>query len=206
MPEPVFRKSNVLMGLALAVVAAPLAAQSAMFSDSHNFLEAVRDRDGNAVTQVIDKPGSTLINTRDLSSGNTALHIVAERRDTVWIKFLTQKGANPNIANKDGLTPLMISASLGNTDGVEALIKAGARVDEANDLGETPLITATHQRNIDMVKVLLAKGADPDRSDNSGRSARDYAAAIGSKRLSLEFEAADAKRDGEEQNSYGPRF
>ncbi|ABC62127.1 hypothetical protein ELI_00175 [Erythrobacter litoralis HTCC2594] len=177
-----------------------------MFSDSYNFLEAVRDRDGNQVTQIIETPGSTLINTRDLATGDTALHIVAERRDTVWIRFLTQKGANPNIANKAGVTPLMISASLGNTEGVEALIKAGARHDEGNNLGETPLITATHQRNIEMVKLLLSKGADPDRNDNSGRSARDYAEAIGSKRLTMEFEAADAARDGKEQTDYGPRF
>lgn len=206
MSVPVFRKSVVVLGLSLAALAAPLAAQSGMFSDSYNFLEAVRDRDGNAVTQIIETPGSTLINTRDRANGNTALHIVAERRDTVWIKFLTQKGANPNVVNKDGQTPLMISASLGNTEGVEALVKVGARIDEANDLGETPLITATHQRNLEMVKILLDKGADPDRNDNSGRSARDYAEAINSKRLTMEFETADAERDGKEQNSYGPRF
>lgn len=210
MPAPLFRRSSAFfgaaLGLSLAALAAPLAAQSGMFSDSYNFLEAVRDRDGAKVTETIETPGSTLINTRDLATGDTALHIVAERRDTVWVRFLTQKGANPNVANKNGLTPIMISANLGNTEAVETLIKAGARFDEGNRLGETPLITATHQRNIDMVRLLLGKGADPDRNDNSGRSAREYAEAIGSKRLSDEFAAADAKRGGGEQSNYGPRF
>lgn len=201
MSLPLFRKSIVSAGLALAVLAAPAAAQ---FSDSHEFLEAVRKREGDKVTQVISQPGNTLINTRDLSSGDTALHIVAERGDTAWIRFLLQRGANPNIANKKGLTPIMIAAALGNVDGVEALIKSGARVDDQDSLGETPLISATHRRDVEMVKLLLDKGADPERSDNSGRSARDYVAAMGNKRLADEFAAADAKRAAKTGPSYGP--
>jgi uncharacterized protein len=202
---PLFRQIPLVAALSLAAVAAPLAAQ-AMFSDSYNFLEAVRDRDGDKVTTIVSTPGSTLINTRDKASGDTALHIVAQRRDAVWVRFLTQKGANPNVANKDGLTPIMISSSLGDIDSMVALIKAGARIDDANGLGETPLISATHRRDIEMVRMLLDKGADPDRNDNSGRSARDYAKIIDSKRLSAEFAAADAKRDGSEQQDYGPDF
>lgn len=205
MSSPVFRKSLLVFGLSLAAVAAPLSAQ-AMFSDGYNFLEAVRDRDAEVVNSVVDSPGNTLINTRDLSSGDTALHIVAERRDTVWIRFLTQKGANPNIANKDGVTPLMISSNLGHVDGVDAFIKAGARIDDSNALGETPLIAATHRRDIAMVRLLLANGANPDRTDNSGRSAREYVAMIGNKRLEAEFAAADEAREGKEQESYGPSF
>ncbi|RZV29063.1 MAG: ankyrin repeat domain-containing protein, partial [Sphingomonadaceae bacterium] len=34
----------------------------------------------------------------------------------------------------------------------------------------------------------------------------DYAKIIDSKRLSAEFAAADAKRDGSEQQDYGPDF
>lgn len=204
MSQPVFRRSVMILGLALAALAAPLGAQ--IFSDGRDFLEAVRDRDGDKVTQVITQPGNTLINTRDLATGDTALHIVAERQDNTWIRFLTQNGANPNIANKKGVTPIMIASAYGNVAGVEALIKGGARIDDQNSLGETPLIGAVHRRDIEMVKLLLASGADPDRSDNSGRSARDYAAAMGDKRLSEEFATADEKRKGQAGPSYGPRL
>ncbi len=202
MSQPVFRRSVLVLGLSLAALAAPLGAQ--IFSDGREFLEAVRERDGDKVTQVISQPGNTLINTRDLSTGDTALHIVTERQDNTWIRFLTQNGANPNIANKKGVTPIMIASSLGNVAGVEALLKGGARIDDQNSLGETPLISAIHRRDVEMVKLLLASGADPDRSDNSGRTARDYVAAINDKRLTVEFAAADEKRKGQTGPSYGP--
>lgn len=206
MSLPVFRKSVLTASLALASVAGPLSAQAGLQSESYQFLEAVRDRDGTKVTTIIEEPGSTLINTRDYSTGDTALHIVAERQDTNWIKFLTMKGANPNVTNKKGVSPIMISVSYGHVEGVEALLDAGARIGEQNNLGETPLIIATHRRDIPMVRLLLEKGADPDRTDNSGRTARDYALAIGSKRLTAEFEEADAKREGQTGPSYGPGF
>ena len=205
MSLPVFRQFPLIAALTLAAVAAPLSAQ-AMFSESYNFLEAVRDRDGDKVTTIVNTPGSTLINTRDKASGDTALHIVAKRSDATWVKFLTQKGANPNIANKDGQTPMMIASALGDIESVEALLKAGARVDDANGFGETPLISAVHRRDIEMVRLLLGKGADPERNDNSGRSARDYVKAIDSKRLTAEFDSHDAKGDGSEQKNYGPSF
>ncbi|MXP31372.1 ankyrin repeat domain-containing protein [Erythrobacter jejuensis] len=177
-----------------------------MFSEGYSFLEAVKDRDAEKVTTAVDTPGSTLINTRDIASGRTALHIVAERRDATWIRFLTQKGANPNVVDKKGISPLMISSNLGHLDGVEAFLDAGARVDDTNSLGETPLISATHRRDFEMIRLLLANGANPDRSDNSGRTARDYAEIIGSRRLMDEFTAADEARKGKETKSYGPSF
>lgn len=205
MSLPVFRKIPLVAALSLAALAAPLSAQ-AMFSESYNFLEAVRDRDGDKVTSIVDTPGSTLINTRDKATGDTALHIVAKRSDSVWVKFLTQKGANPNLANKDGETPIMISSSLGDIESVETLLRAGARVDDTNNLGETPLISAVHRRDVEMVRLLLSKGADPERNDNSGRSARDYVKTYDSKRLSAEFAEHDAKGGDTEPKSYGPSF
>lgn len=175
-----------------------------MFSEGHNFLEAVRDRDGDKVTEVVSKPGNILINTRDIATGDTALHIVTADGDNKWVLFLTQKGANPNIANKKGVTPVMLAVSLGNIVAAEALLKAGARIDDQNSLGETLLISATHRRDVQMVKLLLANGADPDRTDNSGRSARDYITAMDNKRLIAELAAADESGKGRQGPSYGP--
>ncbi len=195
-----------MVPVSLGVIAAPAAAQ-ALYSDSFQFLKLVKDRDGEKVTNILDTPGQTIVNTRDLTTGETAVHIVAQRRDAIWIKFLTDRGANPNIADAKGVTPIMISANLGHIDGVEALIKAGARVDVASTAGETPLMGAVHRRDIALVRLFLENGADPDRNDNSGRSARDYAELMGSKRLMDEFIAADEARAGNgEPQTYGPSF
>jgi ankyrin repeat protein len=160
-----------LIGAGL-VLPGPAAAQ---FSVSYKFLEAVRKKEGDKATDMLEEKGSNLINTRDVTSGDSALHIVTQRRDLAWMQFLVAKGANVNIRNVKGETPLVVAANLNFTEGVEFLVGQGAKVDEPNTTGETPLITSVHNRNIAMLRLLLKAGANPDRTDNSGRSARDYA-------------------------------
>jgi len=175
---------------------------SAQFSDGYRFLEAVKKRDGEAATSALSQPGSTIVNARDISSGETGLHITVARRDLTWTSFLIQKGANPDIDDRRGLTPLELAVSLRFIEGVEALIDARADVNVTNATGETPLITATHLRDNDLAKLLLAAGADPDRSDSSGRSARDYASAGRANPVLAAIEAAEG--EGGRRAAYGP--
>jgi ankyrin repeat protein len=194
--------------LALGLALGP-SAQAQTYSDGYKFLEAVEDKDIGEVEKLLGKPGSTLINSRDITNGRTALHIAAARRDIVWLVFLANKGANPNIADNRGVTPLMMASQLGFFEGVQALITAGARVDEPNEAGETPLITAIHRRDTQMMRVLLQAGADPDRADNSGRSAREYATLEGANSRTLAEIDRSARDDAggraDSGEVYGPR-
>lgn len=194
------KAATIALGAAL-LASIPAAAQ--MYSDGFKFLKAVKDKDGDTVTQLLEAPGSTVVNARDLSTGETGLHIATARRDLTWLQFLLQKSANPNIADKGGVTPLMLASQLGFIEGVEALAKRGARVDVANNTGETPLIAAVHRRDIPMVRVLLEAGANPDRTDNSGRSARDYAQLGGGGSAVLDEIERSAKTGGNKP-VYGP--
>ena len=194
------------IGAAMALAAAGLAqaASAQSNSDGYKFLKAVKDRDGAAATEMLNVPGNTLANARDIGTGAGALHVVAERRDLVWLKFLLSRGANPNIADKNGVTPLQIATRLGFIEGIEALVDAGAQVDVANDAGETPLISAVHRRDVAMIRLLVGKGANPDRTDNSGRSARDYAKLMGASSKVLEEIERSEREQGEKTRSYGP--
>lgn len=166
-------RTALLAGLAL-LVANPAAAQ---FSDGYNFLKAVREKDVLKAKSLIDKPGSTIVNARDLTSGETALMIAIKRRDTPWMGFLLQNGADPNLKDAEGNTPLIVAAMNGFPDGVRVLLVSKAQVDGTNGKGETALIKAVHTRDAPSVQLLLQAGADPDRTDNlAGMSARDYAA------------------------------
>jgi uncharacterized protein len=96
------------------------------------------------------------------------------------MSYLLGKGANPNIADKKGVTPLMSAVQLGWADGASLLIRLKADIDAANRSGETALIRAVQLRNPEMVRLLMKSGANPDKQDNvAGYSARDYAAQDG---------------------------
>jgi ankyrin repeat protein len=160
--------------LALALLS-PVAAQ-AQFSDNYSFLKAVKDADGQKVTDLLQKPGSTVVNSRDVTTGETALHIVIARRDATWLAFMLAKGANPNLTDNAGNPPLMKAVQGRFEEGVRTLIAHGAQVDKTNGSGETPLIRAVQLRDLGLVRLLVAQGANPDKRDSiAGMSARDYA-------------------------------
>ena len=190
-----------LCGLALAVPA------QAQFSESYKFLEAVRKKEGDKVNNSLNEPGTQVVNTRDKTTGESALHIVTTRRDLVWMQFLVGKGANVNIRDARGTTPLVVAVDLGFVEGVDFLLGQGARVDDPNNTGETPLINAVHRRDIGMVRALLKAGGNPDRPDNSGRSARDYALLDGKgSSMMNELENAPKAAAGGNKKTYGPSF
>ena len=198
----------VLALVAGLVVAAPMPAL-AQFSESYKFLDAVRKKDGDAVNEALQKPSTQIVNTRDVSTGESALEIVTARRDLMWMQFLVGKGANVNVRDNKGTTPLEVAAQLGFVEGVDFLISVGARVDETNNTGSTPLIDAVSRRDLTVVRSLLQAGANPDRPDNSGRSARDYATLDGKNSPILaEIEATAKTRaaGGAAHKTYGPTF
>ncbi|CAA9504085.1 MAG: Ankyrin repeat protein chloroplast-like [uncultured Sphingomonas sp.] len=159
-----------------AVLAASATAAIAQYAPAGlGFLQAVRERDGAKVEELLGADGSTVVNFRN-ERGEAALHIVAARRDGTYLGYLLGKGADPNIQTKAGDTPLIVAARIGDVEAVDRLLRGRARVDLANRAGETPLIIAVQQRHTPVVKRLLEAGANADRKDNAtGRSARDYA-------------------------------
>jgi ankyrin repeat protein len=203
------RWRRILASVAMAAtlwMGVPAAAQN--YSDGYKFLQAVDKKDIDETDKLLGKPGSTLINSRDLTTGRTGLHIAADRRDVVWLVYLLNRGANPNIADNRGVTPLMRASQIGFFEGVEHLITSGARVDNPNSAGETPLISAVHRRDTQMMRALLKAGADPDRPDNSGRSARDYAKLGGPSSDTLAEIDRSATSAGQRRTDqvYGPSF
>jgi ankyrin repeat protein len=172
----VFNKFGRLIAASMVLVLAVPASGQQNFSDSYTFLKAVRERDGDKVTDLVAQPGTTVINTRDRSSGEGALHIVVRGRDLSWLAFLLGKGARPDIQTNRGDTPLSLAAQIGWLEGIELLLARRAGVDQPNGRGETALILATQRRDVPLVRLLLSRGADPRRTDNvAGKSALDYA-------------------------------
>ena len=159
---------------AALVVAAPVAAQQQ--SDGYKFLQAIRDAKNDDVIAMVEKPGSRIVDTRDLSSGEGALHIVVKRGDLPYANYLLQHGADPNLRDGQGNTPLLVAVTYGQIGLIPLLITAQANPNLGNAAGETPLIRAVQRRDLTMARELLNGGGNPDQPDRvAGLSARDYA-------------------------------
>ena len=138
--------------------------------------EGGAQRDGATAERILSTPGSTAINVRDPSTGETALHILVRSRDAGWLGFMLGRGARPDTGDRDGNTPLILAAQLGWLDGADILLQRRASPNLGNSRGETPLIFAVQRRDMPMVRMLMQHGADPNQTDHvSGNSPIDYA-------------------------------
>lgn len=165
--------SSAVLSLFVLACATPAMAQ---FSDSYSFLKAVRDANGDEAMKYLSKPGAPVLNTRDPSTGETALHISVKAHNDNWVGFLLNKGADVQIKDRDGNTALHDAALFGDTTAAGYLISRKANVNATNDNGETPLVLAVHRRDPIIVQQLIDAGADPKVSDTlAGKSALDYA-------------------------------
>lgn len=169
------RMSRHALAAMLTVAAAPVLAQQG-YSESYNFLKGVRERDAPAVQAIASRPNNAVLNAREASSGEGALHILVRGRDLTWLSFLLGRGARADLQSNDGTTPLILAAQLGWREGAEQLLARGANPNLGNSRGETPLIFAVQRRDLPMVRLLISQRADPNQTDNaSGYSAIDYA-------------------------------
>ncbi len=102
-----------------------------------------------------------------------------DHRDLAEVKRLLKDGADPNKADKRGITALMVIAALGDVEIVKMLLERGANPNHAQNQGVTALMGAILTRRVETVKILLDGGADPNLSVDGGETALMRAAAQG---------------------------
>lgn len=118
---------------------------------------------------------------------NRLLHKVCEQGDINFVSFLFKHGANPNVVNHEGKTPLMsilarnvIDFEVAHTI-VQLLLNNGADVNVSDSLNITPLIYACKttcegkQSYITIVRLLIDNSAVIDAQDCEGFTALLYA-------------------------------
>ena len=122
-------------------------------------------------------PTVTDLEKRD-RAGETQLFEAVRQRSRDRIRTLLAAGANPNVHNNAGRTPLMYAVPYyygADTAIITQLIAAGADVNARDNLGWTPLIHAVHDAPTRVLVQLLAAGANVHARDDEGKSASDHA-------------------------------
>ena len=91
-----------------------------------------------------------------------ALLDAARRGDADAVRALLEEGADPDLAQGDGLTALHLAAREGHLEIVDILIGAGAEAGATTRIGDyTPLHLAGGAGHADVVGALLDAGGDP---------------------------------------------
>ncbi len=111
------------------------------------------------------------------------------------IKSLLEQGADVNVADKLGNTPLIFASKIGDTPTVDMLLAHNADVNKQNNAGATSLMLAAKYGHEHIINKLLDHNADPLITNNSGTTAATMAKVYGHRSLYYILKKAERKAD-----------
>jgi uncharacterized protein len=95
-----------------------------------------------------------MVQTYSLSAGKELLE-ATKRGDGDEVQKLIDGGANPDVKDDSGSTPLHIAVEAKNLDIVRRLLQSGADQEIANDNLQEPLHCATIDGSVEIMRLLL---------------------------------------------------
>jgi ankyrin repeat protein len=105
------------------------------------------------------------------ANGVSPLHYAVREHYSGWTEYLLDNGADPNIKDTSGDTPLIESARIGDLDSMRKLIRAGAGANVQDAMGNTAMhiaIPAAVHR--EALEILLSSDGNPNIRDMRGDS------------------------------------
>jgi ankyrin repeat protein len=141
-------------------------------ADLHQeFFTSVSNGNVAKVSTILNQHPDALDWRYTLNGLNQPVTMIAH--DLPMLKFLLEKGADPNAADRTGNTRLIECGDGG--DAARLLLEHGADIDKPNERGLTPLMRAAFNSCTTVVKVLIDGGANPDLSNVEGKTAEAIA-------------------------------
>ncbi|KKK22567.1 hypothetical protein AOCH_004771 [Aspergillus ochraceoroseus] len=110
------------------------------------------------------------VNTRNIHTGDTALHIAIEWRRLRIVLYLLDKGASINMTNENGFTPLQLAVMVDNCEAISVLLQRRAQVETRSLSGFTALQLAAYANHWVAFDLLVIGGADINAWNKEGES------------------------------------
>lgn len=102
--------------------------------------------------------------------GPSPLSIAVRRKSWAVAELLTKNGADTNVYDETGETPLLRAATGGHAAVVMRLLRHGADPNRCSHFGWSPLLKSSMNGHEAVARLLLESGAEIDAADKSGRS------------------------------------
>ena len=144
------------------------------------YIELLLDAGANVNAQLIESTETRTVFTNQWldEEGATAFLRASQSGDVELMRLLLERGADPKINTKLGVTPLAAAAGIGWVEGVTSerspeqtveavklLLELGVDPNYQADTGRTALHGAAHKGATEVVRILVAAGARMDIRD-----------------------------------------
>ncbi|MCX5922531.1 MAG: ankyrin repeat domain-containing protein [Candidatus Dependentiae bacterium] len=154
------KKNTIIIPLIKKMI--KMGADVNLSSEDKTALKAAVLQDNAGIVQALVDAGAKV---------DSSTFLLAIRRGIQTIvEMLIKAGADVNVKDKDGNSPLAVAVLSNNKDIVEILIRAKADVKINNRRGQPVLSDAVTQGDKDIVGLLLGSGADANTKNKNGRS------------------------------------
>lgn len=136
--------------------------------NTRNLFSAVKKGPFSSFASQMEASGN--VNCRD-TNDNTLLLMALRKQRYAVATYLLDKGAEVNLCNCRGVSPLLAAAYAADTHMVGRLLAAGAGVQVADNRGFAPLHAAAVTGRVEILELLLQHGADIHAEDMHGNTA-----------------------------------
>eukprot|EP00079_Xenopus_tropicalis_P038119 XP_017951890.1 PREDICTED: neurogenic locus notch homolog protein 1-like [Xenopus tropicalis] len=147
------------------------------------------------------------LNAQTDSTGETALHLAARFSRQDAVKCMLDAGADTNVQDKLGRTPLHTAIAADALGVFQTLLRCRQTdIDARMNDGSTPLILAARLPVQNMVEELVSCGADLGAADTRGKSALHWAAAVNNAAAVKTLLCNGANKDLQDKRDETPLF
>ncbi|XP_056260631.1 ankyrin repeat and EF-hand domain-containing protein 1a isoform X1 [Seriola aureovittata] len=136
----------------------------------YRLLQWVHEGDKEQIEKMVNLGVENLINLAEPQDGTGVLHVAVSANNRDLVSFLLSHGAQPNIQDKKGRTPIMLAAELGN-DTILALLAqshADLRLEDAEGKGVLFYCMYPTKRHTRCLQLALRCQADVNNMSAQG--------------------------------------